>query len=312
MVRKKTSQEYYDECKKNELDLPIEPYVNNKTKIKHLCSKCGNVYLQSPGHHLEGMGCKRCAIEYTASLTRVSKTKYEYENYCKKHGYDLPLSGFDKTSDYIKFKCSSCGRIYTQRVNSHNLGCSCQVCANKKSNRCRNSLETRKSYEQYIEECKQKRLDLPIEVYVKGNIKINHKCNKCGFVYKQEPTVHLQGHGCPICSQSHGEKFIQNYLDKHNIIYESQKTFNDLKDKTYLSYDFYLPKQKVLIEYQGIQHFKSVSFDGKVSSDLEKQQYHDKLKREYATNKGYTLLEPTYKLSTQDKVNKYLYRNIRW
>lgn len=61
-----------------------------------------------------------------------------------------------------------------------------------------------------------------------------------------------------------------------------------------------------MIEYQGLQHFKSISFDSKNYTNLEKQQYHDKLKREYAKNSGYTLLEPAYKLNTQEKINDYL------
>ena len=124
-------------------------------------------------------------------------------------------------------------------------------------------------------------------------------------MYKQTPSDHLQGYGCPICNQPKGEKFIQKYLDNHNIIYESQKRFNGLKDKTYLSYDFYLSKQKVLIEYQGKQHFIPMDFFGG-EEKLQIQQYHDKLKRDYALNNGYILLEPTYKLDTQEKINNYL------
>ena len=63
----------------------------------------------------------------------------------------------------------------------------------------------------------------------------------------------------------------------------------------------------MLIEYQGIQHYESVNIKGIGKyTNLQKQQYHDKLKREYATNNGYILLEPTYKLDTQEKVNKFL------
>ena len=90
-----------------------------------------------------------------------------------------------------------------------------------------------------------------------------------------------------------------------------QKTFDDLKDKTYLSYDYYLPEYNMLIEYQGIQHYESVSFNGKDYTDLEKQQYHDNLKREYAKENGYKLLELKYTLDTQELIDKYLERRIK-
>ena len=308
-MKRKTPKQYKQECINMGLDLPVEDYVNNKTKIKHKCQKCNAIYSQRPDHHLKGNGCKRCALEYTATLTRISKTRHEYELYCKKHGYDLPLSGFTKSSDYIEFRCNNCGKLYTQRVSSHNSGCSCQICANKKNNSYRNSLKTRKQYRQYIKECEYRNLDPPIEDYVNSNTKINHKCRK-GHVYPQLPSSHLSGVGCPICKESKGERFIRTYLDKHNIKYIPQKRFKDLKDKTYLSYDFYLPNYNILIEYQGTQHYSQNEYFGGIKG-FKKQQYHDKLKREYAKNNGYKLLELHYSLDTQDKINKYLEIKIK-
>ena len=169
----------------------------------------------------------------------------------------------------------------------------------------------KKTPEEYYNECKEKGLDLPIEDYINNSTKIKHIC-KQGHTYYQTPYAHYRlNHGCPICKESHGEKFIRNYLDRHNINYIPQKKFKDLKDKTYLSYDFYLPKYKILIEYQGIQHYESINFKGNGKySNLEKQQKHDKLKREYIKNNGYKLLELPYTLDTQELVDKYLNRRI--
>ena len=168
----------------------------------------------------------------------------------------------------------------------------------------------KKTSEEYYEECKSKRLDLPIEKYINNRTKIKHICSK-GHVYEQSPDIHIcKGQGCPICNESHGEKYIRNYLDNHSIKYIPQKKFKDLKDKTYLSYDFYLPEYNMLIEYQGIQHFESISFNGMDNSNLEKQQHHDNLKRKYAKDNGYKLLELKYTLGTQELVDKYLERRI--
>ena len=187
--------------------------------------------------------------------------------------------------------------------------CNCPMCANEQRSNNRTGLTKKKTPKEYYQECKQRKLDLPLEDYVNAKVNIMYKCNK-GHIYKQNPSDHLRGRGCPKCKQSRGEKFISNYLDKNSILYEPQKTFNDLKDKTYLSYDFYLPKQKVLIEYQGLQHYEAKEyFGGKEYFKI--QQYHDKLKRDYATNNGYILLEPTHNLDTQDKVNKYLDKHLK-
>ena len=299
MIRRKTNEEYIQECKQKGYDLPIESYVNARVKIKHKCNKCGNVYLQSPDSHLVGKGCPICG-------GTQRKTNEKYIEECKSKGYDLPIESYVTKNVKIKHKCNKCRNIYLQSPDSHLHGRGCPKCG---VNRQHKALI--KSTQQYIKECKQSDIDLPLESYVDSKTKIKHKCNNCGNIYLQAPKEHVgaRKQGCPICSQSHGEKFIQNYLDKYNIPYIPQRKFNDLKDKALLSYDFHLPEQKVLIEYQGIQHFESVSF-GSNSTDLTNQKYHDKLKREYAKKNDYTLLEPTYKLDTQDKVNNYLDKHL--
>ena len=299
MTRKKTNEEYIQECKNKGYDLPIEEYINALTKIKHKCSKCGNIYNQQPSIHLRGCGCPKC--KKLLEVRKRTKTNEEYIEECKQKGYDLPIDEYVNARTKIKHKCNQCGNIYKQPPHDHLQGCGCPYCFGT----------PKKTTQQYIKECKELGLDLPTEPYVDSKTPIKHKC-KQGHVYKQAPYYRLHHLcGCPICYQPHGEKFIQNYLDKHNIVYESQKKFNDLKDKSLLSYDFYLPKQKVLIEYQGKQHFIAGG-NGNFDKDyFPTQQYHDKLKRDYVLNNGYTLLEPTYKLDTQEKVNKYLDKYLK-
>ena len=50
---------------------------------------------------------------------------------------------------------------------------------------------------------------------------------------------------------SHGERKIKLYLDKNNVEYISQKTFDGLYGigGKNLSYDFYIEKLNLLIEY---------------------------------------------------------------
>ena len=290
VCKKKTTEEYIHECMDKGYDLPIEDYINTRTRINHKCSK-GHIYLQTPHGHLNGQGCSICG-------GTKKKTTEDYLQECKEKGLDLPIEDYINSMTKINHKCSK-GHIYPQTPNGHLSGYGCPVCYGNE----------KKTPKEYLQECKEKDLDLPVEDYKNNSTKINHKCMQ-GHVYPQEPRSHLEGIGCPLCSESHGEKFIRNYLDKRCIKYISQKTFKDLKDKTYLSYDFYLPDYNILIEYQGIQHFESVSFNGKDYTDLDKQKHHDNLKRTYAKDNGYKLLRPTYKTDTQEKINRYLDRYL--
>ena len=352
MPRKKTHEQYVNECKSKGYDLPIEEYKGTNTKIKHKCTKCNKAYKQKPTNHLRGCGCPYCS-----GRIKIYDKKYYYLE-CKSKGYDLPIEEYKGTNTKIKHKCTKCNKAYKQKPTNHLRGCGCPYCSGRIK---------RYDKKYYLKQCIEKGIDLPIEEYKRAHTKIKHKCSKCGNVYEQRPNSHLRGqgcpkckrvnydyyynlwlqnnvdlptkeqkinssidviefvcskghkymqqanqhkfYGCPICSQSHGERFIKNYLDNHNIVYEPQKRFHDLKDKTYLSYDFYLPKQNVLIEYQGQQHYEECSYFGG-EERFKIQQYHDKLKREYSKKHGYTLLELTYKLDTQDKVNDYLDKNL--
>ena len=114
-------------------------------------------------------------------------------------------------------------------------------------------------------------------------------CNKHGK-FKQSPHAHLCGVGCPSCRESRGEKKVAEILKKHNINFERQVTFPDLKDVSNLYYDFYLPEHKILIEYEGLQHYKPIPFFGGENAFM-KTRKHDIIKFKYAVNNGYLLLK---------------------
>jgi len=121
---------------------------------------------------------------------------------------------------------------------------------------------------------------------------------------------------CPECNKSKGEKRIDNFLVSNNWIKILQKDFEQLinedkYDKNYfipqkefvgllglkgglLSYDFYIPKYNLLIEYQGIQHEKYIPGFHESYDDFLKQVEHDRRKREYAKINNIKLLEIWY------------------
>ena len=297
MSRRKTNEEYikeFNEQSKGDYILLSEYKGSTKNIIvKHL--KCGTVYNVTPTRFREGTRCPKCAI----------KNRTKTEETFKKELLDLGKGEYELLSNYInsytnvRLKHKSCGIIYDVRPNDFISGRRCPYCGGGRLRKgwLKRKLSSVNSNVKILGEYKDNKS--PIEV----------ECKLCNNVWKPSTSNLLQGYGCPICSQSHGERFIKNYLDNHNIVYESQKKFKDLNDKQPLSYDFYLPKQNVLIEYQGQQHYEAKDYFGG-KEQLKKQQYHDKLKREYAQKYGYTLLEPTYKLDNQEKINKYLDNHI--
>lgn len=104
------------------------------------------------------------------------------------------------------------------------------------------------------------------------------------------------GSRCPICNISKGEKRVQLFLMNYNIYYEFQKEYVGLigLNGGNLSYDFYIPLYNLLIEYQGEQHEKFTPGIHESKKDFEKQQEHDKRKKDYAEKNNINLLEIWY------------------
>jgi len=98
----------------------------------------------------------------------------------------------------------------------------------------------------------------------------------------------LTGH--MIKTLSVGESTLYQLFTSLDLTFEFQKRFDDLRHKTYLPYDFYLPEFNLVIEYQGRQHFK-VSKSSMYRRDFNSMQERDELKREYALSSGINYLE---------------------
>ena len=94
----------------------------------------------------------------------------------------------------------------------------------------------------------------------------------------QKPENHLAGCGCHECKKWELEENIKKALTENCIRFESHKTFDWLKYKTNLHLDFFLPDQKIAIECQGGQHFKSGKYFGG-EEDFKKRTARDGVKK---------------------------------
>jgi hypothetical protein len=84
-----------------------------------------------------------------------------------------------------------------------------------------------------------------------------------------------------------GEKKIEEYLQKNNIQYETQKSLDNCKNKRPLKFDFYLPTYDVLIEFDGGLHFEAKKYFGGIDG-LSKRRECDLVKNVFCIrNKKY-------------------------
>lgn len=128
----------------------------------------------------------------------------------------------------------------------------------------------------------------------------------CGcFKYEQLAAKAAKGFGI-----SKAEMIVNDYLQSLSLYYEPQKIYSDLKSKSGypLSYDFlvYLDGSPyVLIECQGMQHYRPVEYFGG-KEQFVVQQENDMLKRKYAIKLGLSLIEIPYTCKTDESIVQLL------
>jgi len=120
---------------------------------------------------------------------------------------------------------------------------------------------------------------------------INIECPVHGK-FQQKIFDHLQGSGCQKCQESKGERFLSKLFEKLEIKYIPQYRENSF------IFDFYLPDYKMVIEYDGEQHFKPVDFAGKgiewAEKNFEKIISQDLKKNKYCIDNGIIILRIPY------------------
>lgn len=79
---------------------------------------------------------------------------------------------------------------------------------------------------------------------------------------------------------SKGEQKITQILQQNRIQFETEKTFKDLHGGKF-RFDFYLPKLKTIIEYDGEQHFQQIGKFQQDRKELLAYQERDRQKNSY-------------------------------
>lgn len=277
---------------KNKYDYSLVEYKNNDTKIKIICPTHG-IFEQIPHHHTNGDGCKMCADDSKKLNTETFIKRATCINGDK---YDYSLSIFNGSFQKIKIICKEHG-IFEQRagehINQHKRGCP----------KCGGTLKS--STEEFILKANKihKNLyDYSLVDYNTCTDNVSIICKKHG-IFKQKPTLHLTGQGCPVCCQSKGEIKIKNFLEENGTNYIYQKRFDDCRDILPLPFDFYLPKFNSCIEYDGEQHFNFKDYYGG-KKGLEKIKKHDIIKNKYCNKNNIKLVRISYREDVIKKLEK--------
>lgn len=298
---KYTSKEFKERARKvhgNKYDYSKVNYRGRGFKITIVCKAHGK-FKQDPHSHLRGYRCPSCGNVSIGNILR--QTTKEFIRRAKKvHGgkYGYSLVDYKSRRKKVAIQCKIHGVFY-QVAHTHLEGCGCKECM--KTHFKRIKTHTLKTFIKKSQEVHGLTYDYSKSKYKRSTIDITIICKKHG-PFKQKPVSHLGGSGCPTCKQSWGERMIHRKLDKIGVDFESQKRFKQCKDIYRLPFDFYVPKHRLLIEFNGPQHYAPIKFFGGIKT-LTRLRKHDSIKKRWARINGYKLKIITYKkIRVVDKI----------
>lgn len=269
-------------------------FVNMRTKMEITCPIHGT-FFQSPKQHLSTeFGCRECGIEGNTKRRTMpwKKVKELFENAKLKWGYDA--STYISASKEMRFICKEHGEFWRIPIGILHNG-SCPECSKTRA-------LTQREFEDKANKIHNFKYDYSKTQYVNANTIVDIICPIHG-IFQQTPNVHLDGCGCPRCNDSHLERDVRDVLSINGIEFIQGKHYTWLlneESNNPLTLDFYLPKYKIAIECQGIQHFKAVEHFGG-NDKFEYRKSLDKKKKELCKNNNIKLI---YYL--ENKYNKYM------
>lgn len=262
-------------------------YRNKRSKVEIVCREHGPFWQNAAAHKL-GQNCPKCAYRESISTTEefIKKAK-------KIHGdrYDYSKGAYTGWNNKVTICCQTHGD-FNQTPNNHLHGFGCQTCGYvgiPPRSKC-------KSTEKFIVQARRlhgDRYEYDRLGYTYSLKSVTITCKVHGD-FKQLASNHLRGSGCPKCSNryySWGEDMIRKCLDMWGWQYKPQKCFSGLinpKSGRHLRYDFCIEDRKLLIEFDGAQHYKILA--GKKPEDLERIRSLDKLKDQWAVDNGYQIV----------------------
>jgi hypothetical protein len=248
-------------------------YVNSGTDVLITCPR-HREFPQTPDTHLAGCGCKKCGLGFVDTAmfreraTAIHQGKYDY-SHCEIT---------DGVSTIVTIGCPVHG-VFDQLASRHLRGSGCYDCA----------IEAKRSNnEEFIAKAKKIHgddYDYELVDYVTSTTDVEIVCKVHG-PFPQKPSNHLSGAGCPTCSQSRGEREVRQWLSHRGVAFEPQWQVPEVysRKNTPLKCDFMLPGLRVIVEYDGLQHFAPVKWKVSMTDEEAEANFLEIVKRDAFKN----------------------------
>jgi len=267
-------------------------YVNCLEPLDYICN-CGRQSKTYFSNFKNGRRCRKCGRKKVAEQLKLD---YEYVyNYFKEHGCQLLSKEYINYSQMLEFICSCGNHAFVSFSSFKQQGSNCSKCGDlKKAEKLKYSYSFVTSY------FKSQGCKLISKEYINSHHYLEYICT-CGNKSKIKFYKFMQGQRCANCAESHGERKIRDICELKNIPHDKQYTFDDLRgiNGGLLRFDVSIfcdnekIKLRMLIEFDGIQHYKWIK-GWMTKKEFETLQIHDTRKNEYCDKHNIILVRIPY------------------
>lgn len=271
-----------------------EDIVDSSSTPPILCTTCRRKLPPRSINHFINIGGKQCGYCYGLRRWTPERLREECAIKEKEGLYDYSLVEFDKVVNYetqIKILCKICvgkgfGKCdFNPSINNHfNNESGCPRC----SGTMPWNYERAMSDIPYLFKNEYDYTFITPEMINCANSQIPIGHRKCGNIFKRGVADHLFNmKGCTFCSLSSGSQIIFLYLRSLGIDFECEVQCPGLGSKPYrYDYEIYYNEDTIVLEYDGIFHFKVQEHCSLTEEDLDKAKIRDIYKHHLALKEG--------------------------
>jgi len=200
-------------------DYSLAQYVTSKIPVTIICHTHGK-FNQTPSLHLRGQGC----IECINHRKRITTSEFIHRS-TMVHGtvYDYTATKYHNSRTKVDIICKQHG-LFKQRSHDHLNGQGCPSCA------VQSQTSTKDQFIDQAHLIHATKYSYDSVVYINSYSTVNIECHAHGM-FKQTPSAHLQGCGCPTCTIEDRkipfDQFVTAARSTHKIVYDYDQTEYD-------------------------------------------------------------------------------------
>ncbi|WP_343654368.1 hypothetical protein [Paraburkholderia caribensis] len=268
-------------------------------------------------NYLAGRGCPKCGGE-SAATVRTPKLVLPVDEVVSRfqetHGdrYDYSTMVYEHSDRHVRIVCKVHG-AFLQAPRNHWLGKGCPDCGREvmralAAQRVLTTTEIVRRFRTLHGDL----YDYSQSEYHRFNKPVEIRCRKHG-VFRQTPQAHLEGKGCPQCSQSSGEARAAAWFRSNKIDFEVEfpvRIPNSRGQTRWGRFDFFLPDMGLFVEIDGPHHFAPVRYAG-MSAEAAQRSHEATLRRDeikdgWASSCGFAVIRVRWDSDIEETLQQSL------